>query len=95
MAVSKVGTAPNITYDRSEDEEAVGANYQRRWRHQKTARQELKGTPGDATYEVPQFSVPSGYRLISVSSELRNTGVGQHVEVFEKLDAFTTTTTTV
>lgn len=94
MATTKVGSGPTTTYTRGEDEEQLTSGYRRRWRHQKVATQNLKGNPGDGPLETPQFSVPSGYRLISIDSELRPEGAGRHIEVFEKLDAFTTTTTT-
>lgn len=91
---SLVGTNPNIEFTQGEDEEPHGTGFRRRWRKQKVASLELAGNPGDEPIETKQFSTPSGYRLIGIDSSVSGGGTGRHVEIYESLGAYTTTTTT-
>lgn len=84
-----------VDYQQTEDELQVGGdNVKRRLRERKTL--EANFTDGQSgLFETQQLATPAGYSLVSVSSRLdgnRNHGI--QTETFEKLGAYTTTTTT-
>jgi len=90
--MSIVGSGKTIEYIKRREEERVSDTaVRRRWIDTKTKQADSK-----SILETQQFTTPTGYDLVQITSRLSapDYNFGEHVEEYEQVGTWTTTTTT-